>query len=344
MKKILKNIGLATVLTAAFMSCEEPVPTHEIRLDSYPLPTIEFVEELGDTVSLMVEDGFPFELYLEAKGGIKEVYMNEEKIHISPYGQLFNNITHTFVMPDVEDTTVAFTIYDEDVQSTVTRNIVMKAEGRLSPDYLLSDLSGEFMEFVDEPIPNQGGGEFAGRIASSGEFEMTDYTIRALWTRDADAFNSLFTPNADAPTGDKALKIVKSGTSNNIIMNLGMPIPEVFIQDIESGKRAIQFDLYFDDTADPIGDNDFATAAIFDIYLCNFNKYKNDKAGIFDTYTAAIPEKNGWYSVVFAVKDGGRRTGDVGMSEIDAISIKPSMGLSTQNPYYIKNFRIVKVN
>ncbi|WP_430809496.1 MULTISPECIES: hypothetical protein [unclassified Carboxylicivirga] len=343
--KALNYIALITFLAIVSFACEETEPTFETRLPSYPAPTIAFTEEMPDTVSIMIEDGYPFSFHLEGEAGLVGMLLNNEQVHTSPYGQLKEDVTYTFVMPDVEDTSLVFSVIDEDGVTVAAQKVVAKGEGRLAPEFLVVDLGGGLEEFVDEPIPNQNGGNFAAKITSSGDHEIDNYTLRALWLTDETKFNSVFTVNADAPEGEKAVKVIKNSGFTNVIANLGVAIPEVYINDILAGKRAIQFDVYYDNTATPDAPSDLPSALAFDIYLANFAKYKNDKAGIFETYTATLPSANAWHSVTMDIKKaGGYRTGDVAVNEIDAFSLKLSAGYNTRNPYYIKNFKVVKVD
>jgi len=339
-----KNIALMALLALFTFACEETEPTFETRLPNYPAPTIEFTDEMPDTVSIMIEDGYPFSFYLEGEAGLVGMLLNNEQVHTSPYGQLKEEVTYTFVMPDVEDTALVFSVIDEDGVTISAQKVVAKGEGRLAPEFLVTDFGGPFVEFVDEPIPNQGGGNFAAKITSSGDHEIDNYTLRALWLTDEAKFNTVFTVNADAPEGEKAVKVIKNSGFTNVIANLGIAIPEVYINDILSGKRAYQFDVFYDNSANPDAAGDLPFALALDLYMANFSKYKNDKAGLFETYTATLPSANAWHTVTMAVKDGGHRTGDVAVNEIDAFSMKLSPGYNTQNPYYIKNFKVVKLD
>ena len=327
-------------------SCEEPTPTYEVRLDEYPQPVMEVEQNIEDTINIMVEDAFVFNLEVKAEAGLVSLNLNDKVVHTFPYGQLKDEVEYSFVMPDVEDTTLVFTLVDEAGQTISTNEIIAKAEGRLDPYFLINNLNGPFVEFVGEPIPNQPGGQFAAVIGAQGGLEVEQFSLRALWLLDDAAFYDVFTLNIEGPEGDKALKIDKHSGFTNVIANMGNPIPEVFINENDAGKRAYQFEIYYDNSANPDAPGDLPFALNFDLYMANFAKYKNDKAGIYNTYTGTIPSANQWHQVTLEVKDaGGRRTGDVETNEIDAFSLKLSPGFDTgDNPYYIRNFAVVKVN
>lgn len=326
-------------------SCEEPTPTYEVRLNEYPQPVIQVEQNIEDTINIMVEDAFVFNFHVEAEAGLVSLNLNDKVVHTFPYGQLKDDVEYSFVMPDIEDTTIVFTLVDEEGQTISTNEIIAKAEGRLDPYFLINDLKGPFVEFVDEPIPNQGGGNFAAIIETQGGLEVDQYSLRALWLLDEEAFYDVFTLNADGPEGGKALKIDKHSGYTNVIANMGNAIPEVFINEIDAGKRAYQFEIYYDNTANPDAPGDLPLALTFELYMANFDKYKNDKAGLYNTYTGTIPSANQWHQVTLEVKDGGRKTGDVETNEIDAFSLKLSPGYDTgDNPYYIRNFAVVKVD
>ncbi|WP_439183405.1 hypothetical protein [Carboxylicivirga taeanensis] len=344
MMRYLKHIITLAFLVFFTFACEEAEPTFETRLPDYPAPTIEFIDEVSDTVSIMVEDGHTFSFHLEGEAGLVGMLLNNEQVHTSAYGQLKEDVTYTFVMPDVEDTALVFSVVDEDGITVSAQKVVAKGEGRLAPEFLVTDFGGPLVEFVDEPVPNQGGGNFAAKITSSGDHEIDNFTLRALWLLDEASFNTVFTLNADAPEGEKAVKVIKNSGFTNVIANLGTAIPDVYINDILIGKRAFQFDVYYDNSADPDAPGELPFALAFDLYMANFGKYKNDKAGLFETYTSTLPSANAWHTITLSVKDGGRHTGDVAVNEVDAFSIKLSPGYNTQNPYYIKNFKVVKVD
>ena len=327
------------------VSCEEPTPTYEMRLDEYPQPVLQLEQNISDTINVMVEDAFVFSFRAEAEAGLVSLNLNDMPVYIFPYGQLKDEIEYSFVMPDVDDTALVFSVVDEDGQVFSSNKIIAKAEGRLDPYFLINDLNGSFVEFVNEPIPNQGGGQFAAVLETQGGLEVNQFSLRALWLLDETAFYDVFTVNADGPDGGKALKIDKNSGYTNVIANLGNPIPEVFVNEIDAGKRAYQFEIYYDNTANPDAPGDLPFALTFDLYMGNFAKYKNDKAGLYNTYTGTIPSANQWHTVTLEVKDGGRKTGDVATNEIDAFSLKLSPGYDTgDNPYYIRNFAVVKVN
>lgn len=334
-------------LVALFIlgSCEEPEPTYEVRLDEYPQPVMQVEQNINDTIGIMVEDAFVFNFDVEAEAGLVSLNLNDQVVHTFPYGQLKDEVEYGFVMPDVDDTTLVFTLVDEEDQTISTNEIIAKAEGRLDPLFLINDLNGPFVEFVDEPIPNQGGGNFAAIIETQGGLEVDQYSLRALWLLDDAAFYDVFTLNADGPEGGKALKIDKHSGFTNVIANMGNVIPEVFINEIDAGKRAYQFEIYYDNSSNPDAPGDLPFALTFDLYMVNFDKYKNDKAGLYNTYTGTIPSANQWHQVTLGVKDGGRKTGDVETNEIDAFSLKLSPGYDTgDNPYYIRNFAVVKID
>lgn len=345
-RKILYQILPFLVALLVMGSCEEPTPTYEVRLDEYPQPVMQVEQNIEDTIDIMVEDAFVFNFNVEAEAGLVSLNLNDEVIHTFPYGQLKDEVEYSFVMPDVEDTSLVFTLVDEEDQTISTNKIIAKAEGRLDPYFLINDLNGPFVEFVDEPIPNQPGGQFAAVIESQGGLEVDQFSLRALWRLDEATFNGVFTLNADGPGDVKVLTINKHSGYTNVIANLGAPIPEVFINEIDAGKRAYQFEIYYDNTANPDDPGDLPFALTFDLYMANFAKYKNDKAGLYNTYTGTIPSTNEWHQVTLEVKEaGGYRTGDVATNEINAFSLKLSPGYDTGgNPYYIRNFAVVKVD
>jgi len=340
--KILKITYLFLLPALLFFGCEEPEPTREIRLASYPVPTITFNDEIPDLIPIRVEDGFVFSLLLEAEGGLGGLLVNGEQVHTSRYGQLRENVAYTYVMPDVEFSTVLFTVVDQDGQTTESREITMKAEGRLPPIFTISDMGGALEELIDEPMDTQGGGNFAARVTSTGDHEIDSYTLRGLFRNTQERFDGAYQVNAVAPENGTALRITKhTAFAPNTILYFGTPIPDVFIDDIDADKRVYQFDIYYDNTPDPsfVGDLDF------DLYLINFSKYKNENSGIYETYSGHIPSPNAWHTITMSVKEiGGYHTGDVATTEIDGISLKFSNGVATTNPYYIRNFRIVKAN
>lgn len=345
MKKIIKIVAVFFLSFTLFYACDgETDPTYETRLDEYAAPIIVFAEDVPDEIPIKIEDAYSFKFHLEGEAGLVEVQLNGEKIHTSPYGQLIEDVSYTFVMPDEEYVDLVFSVIDEDGKMASTKTVKAIGAGRMAPEFLVTDFSGSLIEFVDEPIPNQGGGNYAAKVASTSDYAADNFTIRSLWAN-ASNFTNFININADAPEGGKAIRFTKTGVAINVIANLGVPIPENYISDIVDGKRVYQFDIYYDNSANPDSAADLSKALIFDVYMSNFSKYKNDKAGIFETYSATIPSANEWHTVQCAIKTGGGyHTGDVAVNEIDAFSLKLSSGYDTRNPYYIKNIKIVKVN
>ena len=155
--KIIRLLIICFTAACLFMlqSCEdEPEPTKEPRLDSYPAPTIEVTAPDIPAEGLTASVGgiLNFTLSINAPGGIDKILLNGEEIMKYGNGQLIIDYTYPFVVPEIDSIVMAFSVTDEDGQSDAADVVMVYPEIGFPKDYLVMDFSGSLTNSWNEMI------------------------------------------------------------------------------------------------------------------------------------------------------------------------------------------------
>lgn len=344
MKKF--NIFLTALLATALASCSETEPTYETRPADCAAPTlsIEGQEELfANGTSAMVESDVTFRMHAAAEAGLTELLINDRSVRNFTYGQLRENFDFKFTMPDVADTTLVFTVCDEEGQSTSLSPITITAEGRIASDFLIADMQGELVETAEVPLPmHEIASKTQEKITVRSDIEGNGYAyLRRLW--EATYKQPFAFAQADPAGGEeKCLKITKEGPALNMQIRLDQTIPSTLIDGVLSGERKLVMDIYIDSNEVPASNNNIM------VFYANFARYKNDASGMVHNCVSQwiFTEENlhTWTEAVFDLGSSNTGTSNhITTSEVDMLVMKPTMN-NSHGPYYIKNIRIVKAD
>lgn len=350
MKKI--NTLLIIFFTCVLASCNNTEPTYETRPENHSVPTItiEGQEELFENgTTAMVEADVTFKISVAAEAGLTKLLLNDEPVLNFTYGQLKQTFDYKFKMPDVEETTLIFSVCDELEQKTTLSPIKVKAQGRIASDFLLADMGGELVETQNNiPLPQQpGASTIQKKIKITSGIEGNDFAyLRMLWdVKNGDnIIDKTFTFAQNDPTGgeDKCMKITKQGSGLNMQIRFDQTIPSALMDGVSTGDRKLVMDIYIDSNEVPATNN-------FVVFYAKFDKYLNDKGGmlnkIISQWNFTQDNLKKWTEAVFDLTTVGN-TGNgnyITTSDVDMLVIKPTMN-SQHGPYYIKNIRIVKAD
>lgn len=346
MKKI--NTLLIIFFTCVLASCNNTEPTYETRPENPSVPTIaiEGQEELFENgTTAMVEADVTFKISVAAEAGLTKLLLNDEPVLNFTYGQLKQTFDYKFKMPDVEETTLIFSVCDELEQKTTLSPIKVKAQGRIASDFLLADMGGEFVETQTEiPLPQHPAASTIQQKINimSGIEENYFAYLRMYWDS---KINDTFSFAQTDPAGgeEKCMKITKQGTALNMQIRFDKTIPSALMDGISTGDRKLVMDVYIDSEEVPTANNNFV------VMYAKFDKYYNDKYGMLNgvisqwNFTQENLKK--WTEAVFDLTTIGN-TGNgnyITISDVDMLVIKPTMN-NQHGPYYIKNIRIVKAD
>lgn len=341
----MKNIYILILcsLVGMFIACDNTEPTRETRLAEYAEPTI-FIEGQEDLfengVSAMVENDVTFKMKVVAEAGLTDLLINDTHVKKFTYGQLIDEFDYKFTMPDVEDTTLVFTVCDELKVKTSLLPIKITAAGRMPDNFLVADMQGEFLEQQNVELPmHSAASKIQDKISLRSDIEGADFAyLRRYW--EATTPNAFSFAQPDPAGGEeKCFKITKEAKALNMQIRLDKTIPSTLINDIMTGSRVLVMDIYIENNAIPSTNN-------FTVCYAKFDKYKNDASGMVhnssSTWTFAEDNLNRWNQAIFNIGTGNTgNSGYITTSEVDMLVIKPTMN-DIHGPYYIKNIRIVK--
>ena len=345
------NILLAAVFALFMGSCADTEPTRMTYPDNITAPTFEIdgIDTIyTQGIKSMVESDVIFNMKATSDVGLTKLTMNNEVVKIFAHGQIRENFQYKFIMPDVKDTTLVFTLYDELDQTVAMEPIKVIAAGRMDADFYLSDLQGVQLGFeANVPYPMAQG---AAQENSKSQFEM------ALGKSHLESGNSLYLKRywenqnpetfafaQDDPAGgeEKCLRVRKTVKALNFQFRLAQPLPSALLEDIMTDKRVIVMDVYIDGSSFVAGDSKMT------FNYANFEKYFNDKSGMVracgSKWMFIKDDFKKWRTVVFDF-DGsincGKDPNFITTSEVDLLPVK----ISTPGSYdfYFKNLRIVK--
>lgn len=340
------NTLLIVFFTCVLASCNNTEPTYETRPEnpSAPTITIEGQEELfKNGTTAMVESDVTFKISVAAEAGLTKLLLNDEPVLNFTYGQLKQTFDYKFKMPDVEETTLIFSVCDELEQKTTLSPIKVKAQGRIASDFLLADMGGEFVETQTEiPLPQHpAASTIQQKINITSGIEDNDFAyLRMYWDS---KINDTFSFAQTDPAGgeEKCMKITKQGVALNMQIRFDKTIPSALMDGISTGDRKLVMDIYIDSEEVPTANNNFV------VVYANFDKYMNDQKGmlnkIISQWDFTQDNLKRWTEAVFDLTTIGN-TGNgnyITTSDVDMLVIKPTMN-SQHGPYYIKNVRIVK--
>ena len=368
--KIIRFFIICLTAASVFIlpGCEdEPEPTREPRLDSYPAPTIEVTSPdiPAEGLSASVGGIINFTLSINAPAGIDQVLLNGEEIMKYGNGQLIIDYKYPYVVPEIESIKLGFSVIDEDGQSDDADSVTILPEIGFPKDYLVMDFTGSLTNSWNEMVDGWDDRTFF-------EFSIvSDHVSSAVVSIVGNQGTMTF--DADNPDGDgTVLKLYKNpnewGGYTYLIYDFGLPFPQEVIEEVEDTIRVVQVDVYYDETEDP--DYSLADATIsetwgippgngmnFTLLLCNYNLHfeAHDGSGIFMAREAYLTEANKWVTLSFVLPSGQRAaSGDVTSDLVDCIDIRPSPGYNDSgfpvnkpldnNPYYFRNLTFMEVS
>lgn len=346
MKKI--NTLLIIFFTCVLASCNNTEPTYETRPEnpSVPTITIEGQEELFENgTTAMVEADVTFKISVAAEAGLTKLLLNDEPVLNFTYGQLKQTFDYKFKMPDVEETTLIFSVCDELEQKTTLSPIKVKAQGRIASDFLLADMGGELVETQTEiPLPQHpAASTIQQKINIMSGIEENDFAyLRMYWDAAKDNIYKTFTFAQTDPAGgeETCMKIAKQAVALNMQIRFDKTVPSALMDGISTGDRKLVMDIYIDSDDVPANNN-------FVVVYAKFDNYKNDASGmlnkVISQWNFTQDNLKKWTEAVFDLTTTGN-TGNgnyITTSDVDMLVIKPTMN-NLHGPYYIKNIRIVK--